>query len=141
METKAELYRDKAARWEWRAKNERGKNARGWQLTVARAYRVLATEAEKTVQQVTDPKTHATSPWDCWFAPNKEQLETAERYVLDGCRIVGEQRGKVSQLKDRGQNSAEAEKTLRLLEECLAKFENQLKLLQLPSNPIAGFMF
>ena len=134
MELKAELYRDNAARWERRAENERGQNARKWQLTVARAYRVLATEAENAVQQVTDPKTHATFSWGCSFAPNKEQLETAERYVLDGCRIVTEQRAMVGRLQDRAHNTAEAEKTLRLLQECLANFENQLKLLQLPSN-------
>jgi hypothetical protein len=126
MEPKAELYRARAARWERRAKNERGRNARKWQLTVAGAYRVLATEAETAVQQ---------------FAPNKEQLETAERRLLDGCRIVAEQRAKVGRLKDKGNNTAEAEKTLRLLEECLANFEIRLKLLQLPSNPVAGFMF
>ena len=53
MELKAELYRDNAARWERRAEYERGRNARKWQLTVARAYRILATEAEKAVQEVT----------------------------------------------------------------------------------------
>ena len=47
----------------------------------------------------------------------------------------------VGQLKDQGYNSAEAEKTLKLLEQCLTKIENQLKLLQLPSNPIPGFIF
>ena len=86
MEPKAELYRAKAARWEQRAKNERRKNARKWQLTVARAYQVLATETETSVQQ---------------FAPNKEQLKTAERRLLDGYRIVAEQRAKVGRLKDR----------------------------------------
>jgi hypothetical protein len=129
MEPKGELYRAKAARWEQRAKNERGKNARKWQLTVARAYRVLATESETAVQQ---------------FAPNKEQLETAERRLLDGCRIVAEQRAKIGRLKNQGNITAEAEKTLRLLEECLASFENQLELLQLrvgPSSSIAGFIF
>jgi hypothetical protein len=131
MEPKVELYRAKAVRLEQRAKNERGKNARKWQLTVARAYRVLATEAETAVQQ---------------FAPNpnKEQLETAERRLLDGCRIVAQQRAKVGRLKDQGNITAEAEKTLRTLEECLANFENQLELLQLqmaPSSSIAGFIF
>ena len=129
MEPKAELYRARAARWEQRATNERGKNARKWQLTVARAYGVLATEAEAAVQQ---------------FAPNEEQLETAERYLLDGCHIVAEQRAKIGRLKDQRYITAEAEKTLRLLEECLAKFENQLELLQLrtgPSSSIAGFIF
>ena len=139
MELKAELYRDNAARWERRAENERGQNARKWQLTVARAYRILATEAQSAVQQVTVAK--PAFSWSCWFAPNNDRLETAERYLLDGCRIVAEQRGKVSQLKDQGHHSAEAEKTLKLLEECLTQFENQLKLLQLPSNPTAGFIF
>jgi hypothetical protein len=128
MEPKAELYRAKAARWEQRAKNERGKNARKWQLTVARAYAVLATEAETAAQQ---------------FAPNKEQLETDERRLLDGCRIVAEQRAKIGRLKDQG-ITTEAEKTLRLLEECLVNFENQLELLRLqmaPSSLIAGFIF
>ena len=129
MEPKAELYRAKAARWEQRAKNERRKNARKWQLTVARAYQVLATEMETSVQQ---------------FAPNKEQLKTAERRLLDGYRIVAEQRAKVGRLKDQGNITSEAEKTLRLLEECLANFENQLDLFQLrmaPSSSIAGFIF
>jgi hypothetical protein len=90
---------------------------------------VLATETETSVQQ---------------FAPNKEQLETAERRLLDGCRIVAEQRAKIGRLKDHGNIATEAEKTLRLLEECLANFENQLELLQLrmaPSSSIAGFIF
>ena len=129
MEPKAELYRAKAARWEQRAKNERRKNARKWQLTVARAYQVLATEMETSVQQ---------------FAPNKEQLKTAERRLLDGYRIVAEQRAKVGRLKDQGNITSEAEKTLRLLEECLANFENQLDLFQLrmaPSSSISGFIF
>ncbi len=129
MEPKAELYRARAARWEQRATNERGKNARKWQLTVARAYGVLATEAEAAVQQ---------------FAPNKEQLETAERRLLDGCCIIAEQRAKIGRLNDQGNITAEAEKTLRLLEECLANFENQLDLLQLrmgSSSSIAGFIF
>jgi hypothetical protein len=43
---KAERYRAKAAYCEERAKNERHKSAREWQLTFARVYRVLATEAE-----------------------------------------------------------------------------------------------
>jgi hypothetical protein len=139
MELKAELYRDNAARWERRAENERGQNARKWQLTVARVYGILATEAESAVQHVTAAKPVFSR--SCWFAPNSERLETAERYVLDGCRIVTEQRGKVSQLKDQGHHSAEAEKTLKLLEKCLMQFENQLKLLQLPSNPTTGFIF
>jgi len=139
MELKAELYRDNAARWERRAENERGRNARKWQLTVARAYRIMATEAENAVQEVTAAK--PAFSWSCWFAPNKEQLETAERCVLDGFRIVAEQCGQVAQLKEQGHNSAEAEKTLKLLEQCLTKLENQLKLLQLPSNPIPGFIF
>ena len=139
MELKAELYRDNAARWERRAENERGRNARKWQLTVARAYRILATEAENAVQEVTAAK--PAFSWSCWFAPNKEQLETAEWCVKDGFRIVDEQCDQVGQLKDQGHNSAEAEKTLKLLEQCLTKLENQLKLLQLPSNPIPGFIF
>jgi hypothetical protein len=129
MEPKAELYRAKAARWEQRAKNEPRKNARKWQLTVARAYRVLATETETSVQQ---------------FAPNNEQLKTAERRLLDGYRVVAEQRAKVGRLKDHGSITTEAEKTLRLLEECLANFENQLELFQLrmaPSSSISGFIF
>jgi hypothetical protein len=97
---------------------------------------VLATETESAIQ-VPEPK----FSWSCWFAPNKDRLETAEQDVLDSRRIVAEQRGKISQLKDQGHNSAEAEKTLNLLQECLTKFENQLELLQLPSNPIQGFMF
>ncbi len=139
MELKAELYRDSAARWERRAENERGRNARKWQLTVARAYRILATEAENAVQEVTAAK--PAFSWSCWFAPNKKQLETAERCVLDGFRIVAEQCGQVAQLKEQGHNSAEAEKTLKLLEQCLTKLENELKLLQLSSNPIPGFIF
>ena len=139
MEPKAELYRDNAARWERRAENERGRNARKWQLTVARVYRILATEAKNAVQKVTVAKPEFS--WSCWFAPNKEQLETAERCVLDGFRIVAEQCGQVGQQKDKGHNSAEAEKTLKLLEQCLTKLENQLKLLQPPSNPIPGFIF
>ena len=142
MELKAELYRNNAARWERRAENERGRNARKWQLTVARAYRILATEAENAVQEVTAAK--PAFSWSCWFAPNKEQLETAERRLLDGCCIIAEQRAKIGRLKDQGNITAEAEKTLRLLEECLAKFENQLDLLQLrtgPSSSIAGFIF
>ena len=139
MELKAELYRDNAARWERRAENERGRNARKWQLTVARAYRILATEAENAVQEVTAAK--PAFSWSCWFAPNKEQLETAEWCVKDGFRIVAEQCGQVAQLKEQGHNSAEAEKTLKLLEQCLTKLENELKLLQLPSNPIPGFIF
>ena len=139
MERKAELYGDNAARWEQRAENERGRNARKWQLTVARVYRILATEAENAVQKVTVAKPEFS--WSCWFAPNEEQLETAERQVLDGFRIVAEQCGQVSRLKDQGHNSAEAEKTLKLLEECLTRLENQLKLLQLLANPIPGFMF
>ena len=79
--------------------------------------------------------------WSCWFAPNKEQLETAERDLSDGLRIVAEQRGQVRQLKDQGHNPAEAEKTLKLVQECLTKLENQFTLLQPPSNPIAGFIF
>ena len=139
MELKAELYRDNAARWERRAENERGRNARKWQLTVARAYRILATEAENAVQEVT-----AAQPafsWSCWFAPNKEQFETAQGYVLDGFRIVAEHWDKISQLKDQGHNSADAERTVKLFEECLAKLENELKLLQLASGSIPGFMF
>lgn len=103
--------------------------AREWQMTIAGVYRVLATEAETVVQQ---------------FASNKEQLESAECRFLDGCRIVAEQRAKVGRLKDQKYITAEAEKILRLLEECLAKFENQLELLQLrmgPSSSIPGFSF
>jgi hypothetical protein len=92
---------------------------------------------ETAVQEVTVAKPAVS--WIGWSAPDKEQLETAERY--DGFRIVAEQCGKVSQLKDPGHNSAEAEKTLKLLGECLTKLENQLKLLHLPSNAIPGFMF
>jgi hypothetical protein len=139
MELKAELYRNNAARWERRAENERGRNARKWQLTVARAYQILATEVENGVQEVT-----AAQPvfsWSCWFAPNKEQFETAQRYVLDGFRIVAEHWSKINQLKDQGHNSAEAERTVKLFEECLAKLENELKLLQLASGSIPGFMF
>jgi hypothetical protein len=129
METKAEFYRARTTLYEDRAKNERHRSARERQMTIAGVYRVLATEAETAVQQ---------------FASNKEQLETAERRFLDGCRIVAEQRAKVGRLKDQRYITAEAEKTLRLLEECLAKFENQLELLQLrmgPSSSIAGFIF
>ena len=139
MELKAELYRNNAARWEQRAEYERGRNARKWQLTIARAYRILATEVEKAVQEVT-----AAQPpfsWSCWFAPNKEQFETAQGYVLDGFRIVAEHWDKISQLKDQGHNSAEAERTVKLFEECLAKLENELKLLQLASGSMPGFMF
>jgi hypothetical protein len=62
---------------------------------------------------------------------------------LDGRRIVAEQRAKIGRLKDQG-IITEAEKTIRLLEECLANFENQLQLLRLqmaPSSLIAGFIF
>ena len=129
METKAEFFRARTALYEDRAKNERHGRAREWQMTMASVYRVLATEAETAVEQ---------------FALNKEQLETTECRLLDGCRIVAEQRAKVGRLKHQRYITAEAEKTLRLLEECLAKFENQLELLQLrtgPSSSIAGFIF
>ena len=129
METKAERYRARTALYEDRAKNERHRSAREWQMTVAGVYRVLATEAETAVQK---------------FASDKEQLETTERRFLDSYRIVAEQRAKVGRLKDQRYITAEAEKTLKLLEECLAKFENQLELLQLrmgPSSSIAGFIF
>jgi hypothetical protein len=53
MGAKADLYRAKAACCEERAKNERHKNAREWQLTLARVYQVLAIEAENAAQQLT----------------------------------------------------------------------------------------
>ena len=55
-------------------------------MTMASVYRVLATEAETAVEQ---------------FALNKEQLETTECRLLDGCRIVAEQRAKVGRLNIR----------------------------------------
>jgi len=56
---------------------------------------------------------------------------------------IAEQSAKIGRLKDQG-ITTEAEKTIRLLEECLANFENQLQLLWLEmalSSLIAGFIF
>jgi hypothetical protein len=53
MNVKADLYRANAARCEKRAKNERHKNTREWQLTFARVYQVLATEAENGARDPT----------------------------------------------------------------------------------------
>jgi hypothetical protein len=49
-ETKADIYRAKAARCQERAQNNRDKAVREWQLTLARAYEVLAVEAENLLK-------------------------------------------------------------------------------------------
>jgi hypothetical protein len=69
MEMKADLYRAKAARCEVRAKNKRHKNARERQLTLARVYQVLATEAEIAVQQGTQSDSCPFAYWSNGLVP------------------------------------------------------------------------
>jgi hypothetical protein len=69
MGAKADLYRAKAACCEERAKNERHKNAREWQLTLARVYQVLAIEAENAAQQLTQSERWPFSYWSHWLVP------------------------------------------------------------------------
>ena len=59
---KAELYRAKAAHYQERAKSESRKSAREWQLTLARVYQVLASEAESAAQPPA-----VDYYWSCWF--------------------------------------------------------------------------
>jgi hypothetical protein len=65
METKADIFRAKAARCAERAKNERHKSARQWQLTLARVYQVLATEVEN--EQAIESNTFPVGYWSCWL--------------------------------------------------------------------------
>jgi hypothetical protein len=53
VDAKADMYRQKAALCQERAKNERHKSAREWQLTLARVYQILAAEAQLGAQDAT----------------------------------------------------------------------------------------
>jgi hypothetical protein len=66
MESKVDLFRAKATRCEERAKNEGHKSAREWQLTLARVYQVLATEAENAA---TLTENCPIAYWDRWLVP------------------------------------------------------------------------
>jgi hypothetical protein len=54
------------------------------------------------------------------------ELETAERHVTEGRRIVAEQRAKVDRLPKIGGDTYNAEQELRLFEDSLAIFEDHL---------------
>ena len=65
MESKVDFYQARGARCEERAKNERHKSAREWQLTLARVYQVLATEAESAIQHPVESVDYYY--WSCWL--------------------------------------------------------------------------
>ncbi len=52
-----------------------------------------------------------------------DALAKAQRHIEEGRRLVWEQRGLIARLKALGADTANAERTLRVLESNLAKFE------------------
>jgi hypothetical protein len=66
-----------------------------------------------------------------WAFPMEEtDIEAAHRRVTQGRRIVAEQRDKIARLKAQGGDARDAQKQLRLFENALAIFEEDLAALQ-----------
>lgn len=60
---------------------------------------------------------------------NGEMLELARLHVIDGRRIVANQRQIIDRLKRDGRDPADAERTLELFEQSLENLEGHLKAL------------